>query len=99
MEDISAWVESALTFLAGVAVTVGVLRFVVMPRLRDAAELTTATWDDDVIEAVDTTLAVADKYVGAFLDATGRQKALESARREALTDLGYDVDDDGEPDA
>jgi hypothetical protein len=93
------WVETAVGFLVGVALTVAFLRVVVMPRLRDAAELTTATWDDDVIEAVDTALEAADKYVGAFLDATGRQKALESARREALSDLGYDVDDDGEPDA
>lgn len=99
MDDLSQWVERGFTFLLGAGVAVAVLRAFVMPKLRDAAELTTATWDDDVIEAVDTTLAVADKYVGAFLDATGRARALESARREALSDLGYDVDGEGDPDA
>lgn len=95
--DLEHWITAGVSALITFAITVTFLRNVVAPKLRDLSELTTATWDDDLIDAVDTALAHADRYVGVALTALGRQQALEDARKEALRDL--DIDTEGDDDA
>lgn len=81
------WLSLIGGLLAGAVVTGGVFRAVVLPRLREMTVETEFAWDDDILDAVDTAIDAAERYLGA----AASRDALEAARREALETLGVDA--------